>query len=249
LAFGLQQRKQRSLEREYRMEELAEAIRRDLSQLEANASQWVDVTLTLAQHLAEARGKLKQDKDFHEWLGVHKLYLNAKDREALLHMAKEPELARKILQQTKRRSYQLIWRREMMPNSRLVRANQPDGSKTNKTEQKEPNYKPSSGPETLDAEPLVFDLVRMKPEEYTEHIYATTDNIRKQLDDKKYRGDTTARQYFKLGIGIGIVATSELNEAEIDFANAILKKRGFMLVPCRADDFEDAEQKQAESVD
>jgi len=103
------------------MDKLAEQIRSDLVRIGKADKEWVEGTLSLCQHLLEARNKHPSNNNFGDWLKSNQLTINEMDRKALLNMAGELPLARTILQETKRRSYQHIWQEEMRPRS--VRAN------------------------------------------------------------------------------------------------------------------------------
>jgi hypothetical protein len=238
------------------MDELAEKLRQDLLRLEKNAEEWVEVTLLLCQHLAEARANFdnpRRDREFHEWLGANKIHLNHNDRAAILKIAgllvSQPQLTRDILVKTKRRSYQLIWRHDFKLGKGFTTASKPPGSEPDKTEPKETDYKPSNGPETLDAAQLVFDAVKMKPEQFSEYIFDTGASIENRLAPKKAYKDEYARKVFKQCVGMGLVVTGPLEAENIQVLNGILQKHGFTMVPYRPDDFEATEQKEAELVD
>ena len=84
---------------------------------------WVEGTLELIQILDKARGDFASDQEFGRWLKQKSPPINEMDRKAYLNMALNMDLTRKILEQTERRSPQLIWREEIQP--KLVSANQP----------------------------------------------------------------------------------------------------------------------------
>jgi len=84
---------------------------------------WVEGTLELIQILDKARGDFASDQEFGRWLKQKGPPINEMDRKAYLNMALNMDLTRKILEQTERRSPQLIWREEIQP--KLVSANQP----------------------------------------------------------------------------------------------------------------------------
>jgi len=102
------------------MDKLAEQIRNDLVRIEKADNEWVEGTLSLCQHLLEARNKHPNNNKFGDWLKSNKLAINEHDREALLHMAHELTLTKIVLQETKRKSYQYIWREEIKPRSAYV---------------------------------------------------------------------------------------------------------------------------------
>jgi hypothetical protein len=96
---------------------------------------WIEGTLELIQILDKARIDFASDKEFGHWLKQKGPPINEMDRKAYLNMARNMDLTRKILEQTERRSPQLIWREEIQPKS--VSANQP--AETNgKTTEEEP---------------------------------------------------------------------------------------------------------------
>jgi hypothetical protein len=79
---------------------------------------WVEGTLELSNILDYARKRLDFDQAFGTWLtgnGYGEDRLTRHDRQALLNMALHPDLTREVLEQTHRRSWQLIWREEMQP--------------------------------------------------------------------------------------------------------------------------------------
>ena len=84
---------------------------------------WVEGTFELIQILDKARGDFASDQEFGRWLKQKSPPINEMDRKAYLNMALNMDLTRKILEQTERRSPQLIWREEIQP--KLVSANQP----------------------------------------------------------------------------------------------------------------------------
>jgi hypothetical protein len=218
--------------REYGMEELAEAIRHDLEQLQVNDSKWVENTLSLARHLLEARNSHKADREFHEWLGVHKLYVNEHDRAALIHFGKDLELARKILEQTKRKSYKNIWRFEMMPNSRSVQVDKPEPTSSSKQAENSAEPRDSERIETIAAEPWVFETVKMIPEKFTENVYETAASIDAKQTNKR---DDKTKEYYKLAISASIIATSKPEEQELKLINGILEQHGYRLIKYRAE--------------
>src|SRR5262249_22286397 len=91
---------------------------------------WIEGTLELINILDDARNRLGSDKAFGTWLSNSGYgdRITRHDRTALLNMAKHPALTRKVLGETTRRSWQLIWRDEIQPQ--LPNARQPaDGEK------------------------------------------------------------------------------------------------------------------------
>jgi hypothetical protein len=89
------------------------------SRVEDGLAGWRDATWWLAQALR--RGKQLCDgntRAFHAWLTDNELgddFINANDRAALLSIAANPDIAQRILKNTTRLSWQLIWRMEIQP--------------------------------------------------------------------------------------------------------------------------------------
>src|SRR3954447_13973124 len=96
------------------MNVLADKIRSALHRVERSRFEWIEGTLELAVLLAEARLRFSADQEFSHWLVDAKLQdINYSDRAALIAMAADLQLARIVLQETRRSSWQLIWEREM----------------------------------------------------------------------------------------------------------------------------------------
>jgi hypothetical protein len=92
---------------------------------------WRECTLELIDILHAQRQRHPSDQSFGKWLTINDFgedRLPRHDRIALLNMAEHPELTREVLEQTHRRSYQLIWREEIQP--RLPNARQPTDGET-----------------------------------------------------------------------------------------------------------------------
>ncbi|MBO0735247.1 MAG: hypothetical protein J2P48_01555 [Alphaproteobacteria bacterium] len=62
-----------------------------------------------------ARGKFPSNNEFADWLIRHRIGYNKNDRVALIGMGNHPDATRTVLQHTERRSYRLIWEREISP--------------------------------------------------------------------------------------------------------------------------------------
>jgi hypothetical protein len=97
--------------------ELVELIRTDLRRIGNTDDEWTAASLSLAEHLSEARDQHPSDNKFGDWLALHQIRISGHDRAALLHMARDLPLARKVLERTKRKSYKHIWLQEMKPRS------------------------------------------------------------------------------------------------------------------------------------
>ena len=77
--------------------------------------------MTLAGKLKRGR-ELNQNDDraFGEWLKANRLdSISRDDREALLNMARHPEIATATLATTERLSWQNVWRKEITPKLKL----------------------------------------------------------------------------------------------------------------------------------
>ena len=101
---------------------------------------WIEGTLELISILDDARNRLGSDQAFGTWLtdSGYGDRITRHDRIALLNMAKHPNVTRKVLEQTNRRSWRYIWEEEVQP--RLPYVGQP-------AEGKSPEATPSNNPE------------------------------------------------------------------------------------------------------
>lgn len=114
---------------------------------------WIEGTLELINILEDARKRLASDQAFGTWLtdnGYGEERINRHDRSALLNMALAPNVTREVLEQTYRRSWQLIWREEIQP--RLPSPRQPaDAEGPEDTDGEAPDGQPEAsndeGPE------------------------------------------------------------------------------------------------------
>src|SRR5262245_62728775 len=100
------------------MNVLADRIRDALAQADRSRIEWVEATLDLATTLKEARERFPSNEAFAHWLVDSKLdadMMGHQTRAALINMAANLALARIVLQETNRNSWQLIWREEMKP--------------------------------------------------------------------------------------------------------------------------------------
>lgn len=100
---------------------LADQIREAYQRIEHSHAQWIESTLELARLLAEARGQFKSNREFAHWLVDNDLdMIGSDDRAALINMASNLSLARIVLEETQRSSWQWIWREEMESRFRQV---------------------------------------------------------------------------------------------------------------------------------
>jgi hypothetical protein len=100
---------------------LAERIRRGCKITVDNREAWNAATIDIATALAEARDRLSADREYHTWCVENELdIINRDDRAALVNMARNLDLTRIVLAETKRTSWLLIWREEILPRCRSV---------------------------------------------------------------------------------------------------------------------------------
>ena len=87
---------------------LAEQIKNDIDRRGKNHAEWIDATLDLCVHLAEARAAFPANDEFGRWCDAGGFKLSHQDRAAAVAMGKEADRARQVLEATERRSLQLI---------------------------------------------------------------------------------------------------------------------------------------------
>lgn len=90
---------------------------------ERSIQEWIDATLELAAVLAEARARFPDNRAFSVWLAENDMdMLGKNDRAALIGFAGNLAVARRVLEETHRASWQLIWRERAteftVPNAR-----------------------------------------------------------------------------------------------------------------------------------
>jgi hypothetical protein len=91
-------------------------VRRALDDWYQASEQWIEKTLTLALELKEARDECGgDDRAFGHWLIDNDCEIGPQDRIALIGIARHISLSRQTMQETTRRSVQLIWREEIKP--------------------------------------------------------------------------------------------------------------------------------------
>jgi hypothetical protein len=98
---------------------LAEKIKSDIDRRSKGHAEWIDATLDLCVHLAEARAAFTDNISFGKWFNAQGIKLNEHDRAAAIVMGQDPIRARDVLTATDSRSLQRICRHEF----RLVSAN------------------------------------------------------------------------------------------------------------------------------
>lgn len=97
------------------LERLAKSINADLLRRDYGHAEWVDATLNLCKHLAEARVQFSDNIGFGHWCednGFGKNVLSHQDRAAAIQMGRNPETAALVLEATERSSLQHIHREE-----------------------------------------------------------------------------------------------------------------------------------------
>lgn len=95
--------------------DMATEIRDGHAETERGRETWISGSVRMAAALAAAREQFPGDPAFGKWMKENNLPGSPNDRRALIHMGRHLEEARFILATTKRRSYELIWRRELKP--------------------------------------------------------------------------------------------------------------------------------------
>jgi hypothetical protein len=100
---------------------LADRIRVAFVRTEQGRAEWIEGTLELAAALAEARARFPSDLAFSHWLVDNELeHIGKNDRGALINIAIHTEISRRLLQETQRFSWRLIWEEEIkgqVPNA------------------------------------------------------------------------------------------------------------------------------------
>lgn len=89
--------------------ELAQWIKAAWTRVKSSRSEWVEASVELAGLLVQARRSRSGDREFGAWLEANDIDINHSDRSALIHLGQDLETMRRVLDQTDRRSYQLIW--------------------------------------------------------------------------------------------------------------------------------------------
>jgi hypothetical protein len=105
-------------------------IQNALQQEAEGCNLWIEGTLELIKIIDAARTRFASDQDFGAWLtdSGYGDRITRHDRSALLNMAKYSVQTRKVLEQTNRRSWRLIWEEEIQPQ--LPSTGQPANSET-----------------------------------------------------------------------------------------------------------------------
>lgn len=121
------------------LERLGRRIDKAFQRTKAGESEWIEGSLELAQALAEGRKQFPADRAFGQWLTDNEHdHVNHQDRAALIGLAVDLDLARKVLTDTTRRSYQLIWNEVQ---DRFTRTSKPTKPKRHRAAGKKRNRK------------------------------------------------------------------------------------------------------------
>lgn len=99
---------------------VADQIRSWKEKAEQTRIDWIDATMHIAELMVKAREHFPSDTLFGKWLVEQNINYNTHDRTALIHFGYEPEIARKVLEETDRRSYKWIWEVEVKPKSKVA---------------------------------------------------------------------------------------------------------------------------------
>jgi hypothetical protein len=80
------------------------------SRRNASRQQWIEASVDLARGLCQGKAKYPSLNEFGNWLDQLGIDLDRNDRAALLNMGTNEVAMRKILSETERSCYRLIWR-------------------------------------------------------------------------------------------------------------------------------------------
>jgi hypothetical protein len=108
---------------------IAESYRINRKRSDQGRQEWIEGTLGMAADLAEARGRFPSNPQFGHWLVDNELDdLGKNDRAALINMAADLVLMRRILEETSSRSWEIIWNENRFhyPNARIMEPNSPE---------------------------------------------------------------------------------------------------------------------------
>ena len=115
---------------------LATAIKADIAQRASVEGEWVDTTLSLAEHLTQARAQHPSNQAFGKWLKDNEIEIGKDDRAALIAFGEQPEEARAVLVGTDSRSLQLIHKNLFRSATNTPKPAEPSGSDKNPADQK-----------------------------------------------------------------------------------------------------------------
>jgi hypothetical protein len=95
---------------------LADSIRANYKRTQFGRREWIEGSLDLARNFWKARQEFDDNQEFSVWLVKNDLdYFNKDDRAALINMGEDIELTKRVLEETRLFSYQLIWRDDIKP--------------------------------------------------------------------------------------------------------------------------------------
>jgi hypothetical protein len=99
------------------MNVLVDRVRAGHERAERGSQEWIEGVLEMASAMHEAHDRFQNDdRRLGIWTIENEIdFFNQDDRNALINMGAHLELARIVLEETQRRSLQLIWREEMKP--------------------------------------------------------------------------------------------------------------------------------------
>ena len=106
------------------MNVLVDRVRAGHQRAERGGQEWIEGVLEMASAMHEARDRFQNDdRRLGIWTIENEIdFFNQDDRNALVNMGAHLELARIVLEEARRRSFQLIWREEMKPRRHLVQS-------------------------------------------------------------------------------------------------------------------------------
>ncbi len=92
-------------------------LRRTFDRYRSAGIEWKQAALDLARELATARSEHPSDRAFGAWLAANGIDIDKNERAALIGLGREPDLAKRLLENTRRRSLQRIWAEATKPVS------------------------------------------------------------------------------------------------------------------------------------
>jgi hypothetical protein len=183
-----------------KLERLVVSIKGLLVRDAANRKEWIEIKLSLCAELADARTEFRADRTFGDWCGTH-FDISRHDREAYIVMGRDLELAREVLENTDRRSIQLICEKEFKPRRDNVvqmraedteqeQASEPQGKALHARTEKA-TFKTAKP--AVEDKPVVFDERCAELFKVTAHL----DLFRKLVTGKEFRAYLPVEQQFE----------------------------------------------------
>jgi hypothetical protein len=80
--------------------------------------QWIDAMIVQATAMMRARAEFPSNPAFSKWLLAKEIFYAKDIRTALVNIGRNIEIAKEVLQQTNRWSYDTLWRQEIRPKLR-----------------------------------------------------------------------------------------------------------------------------------